>query len=81
MSMEKKDLELIETYSATDEELRRCVAEHRHFEEMLEAFNKTAHLTPEEEMEQKRIKKLKLKGRDQIEQILAKYRKAETAAE
>jgi len=73
--MEKKDIELIETYAATDEELRRCVAEHKHFEEMLEAFSQTTHLTPEEEVEQKRIKKLKLKGRDKIEQILAKYRK------
>jgi hypothetical protein len=72
--MEKKDLELIETHIAADEDLRRCVEEHRHFEEMLAAFNQRSHLTPEEELEQKRLKKLKLKGRDRIEQILAKYR-------
>lgn len=72
--MEKKDLELIETHISTDEDLRTCVEEHRRYEEMLAVFNQRSHLTPEEELEQKRLKKLKLKGRDKIEQILAKYR-------
>jgi hypothetical protein len=32
------------------------------------------YLPPEEEMERKKIQKLKLAGRDRIEAILAKYR-------
>jgi len=72
--MEKKDLELIEKYIPVDNDLRVYVEEHRRYEEMLEAFKNRVHLTPEEEMEQKKIKKLKLIGRDKIEQILSKYR-------
>lgn len=74
--MEKRDLELIEEYISVDDELRKHVEEHKKFEKILEEFNQRIHLTPEEEMEQKRIKKLKLKGRDRIEQLLARYRKA-----
>ena len=76
--MEKRDIELIEKFSVVDEELRKEVEEHRKFEEMLNDFNKRAYLTPEEEVEKKRIKKLKLRGRDKIEEILAKYRNIQT---
>jgi hypothetical protein len=72
--MEKRDLELIEKYVSVDDELRKCVEEHGKFEKLLGEFSKRIHLTPEDEMKQKGIKKLKLKGRDKIEQILAKYR-------
>jgi hypothetical protein len=68
--MEKKDIELIAKYSPRDEELRKYVEEHKQFEQVLEEFSKRAYLTPEE----KRIKKLKLKGRDKIEEILSRYR-------
>jgi hypothetical protein len=76
--MEKRDIELIEKFSVVDEELKKEVEEHRKFEEMLNDFNKRAYLTPEEEVEKKRIKKLKLRGRDKIEEILAKYRNIPT---
>jgi uncharacterized protein YdcH (DUF465 family) len=76
--MEKRDIELIEKFSAVDEELKKEVEEHRKFEEMLNDFNKRAYLTPEEEVEKKRIKKLKLRGRDKIEEILTKYRNLQT---
>ena len=73
--MEKKDLDLIEKYISTDEELRKHVEAHKKYEDMLEEYKKRIFLTPEEEMEQKRIKKLKLKGRDEISRILEKYKK------
>jgi len=76
--MEKRDIELIEKFSVVDEELKKEVEEHRKFEEMLNEFNKRAYLTPEEEVEKKRIKKLKLRGRDKIEEILVKYRNIQT---
>jgi hypothetical protein len=76
--MEKRDIELIEKFSVVDEELKKEVEEHRKFEEMLNDFNKRAYLTPEEEVEKKRIKKLKLRGRDKIEEILVKYRNIQT---
>ncbi len=72
--MEKRDLDLIQKYVSTDPELKRFWDEHEGFERRLEEFNRRLYLTPEEELERKRIQKLKLAGRDQIEKILSKYR-------
>jgi hypothetical protein len=72
--MEKNDTLLIEKHIKEDERLRKYVEEHMLFEKQLEELNKKTHLTPAEEVEQKRIKKLKLAGRDKIETLLKKYR-------
>ena len=72
--MEEKDKLLIEKHIGSDEELRKYVEEHVTLEKKLEEFNKKAYLTAEEEVEEKRIKKMKLAGRDKIEMILKKYR-------
>lgn len=72
--MEKQDLDLIAQWVDRDPELKRHVAEHREYERQLEAFNRRPYLTAQETMERKRLQKLKLAGRDKIEQILAKYR-------
>jgi len=77
--MEKPDLEIIERWSDRDPELKRFVDEHREFERRLEEFNRRPYLTSQEDLERKRLQKLKLAGRDRIEQILAKYRQKETA--
>lgn len=75
--MEKQDLELIEQLVKRDPELKRHIEEHREFEKQLEEFNRRPYLTTAETMERKRLQKLKLAGRDKIEQILAKYRQKE----
>jgi hypothetical protein len=75
--MEKRDLELIQKYTSMDAELKRRWEEHEQFEHKLEEFNRRLYLTPEEEIERKRIQKLKLAGRDRIEAILSKYRSQE----
>ena len=72
--MEKNDTLLIEKHIKEDEELRKHINEHKLFEAQLEDLNKKAHITPDEEVEQKRVKKLKLAGRDKIEILLRKYR-------
>ncbi|MFH1596291.1 MAG: DUF465 domain-containing protein [Pseudomonadota bacterium] len=75
--MEKQDLEIIAEMMERDPELRRYVEEHREFERLLEEFNRRPYLTAAETVERKRLQKLKLAGRDRIEQILAKYRQKE----
>jgi uncharacterized protein YdcH (DUF465 family) len=75
--MEKQDLELITRWIDDDPELKRRVTEHEEFERRLEEFNRRPYLTAAETMERKRLQKLKLAGRDRIEQILAKYREKE----
>lgn len=77
--MEKHDLELINRYIEVDPELKRYWEEHEEFERLLEEYNRRPYLTAEESLERKRLQKLKLAGRDKIEQILAKYRKESAA--
>lgn len=72
--MEKKDEELIKRLIKDDSILKKYWEEHLMFEGQLEVYNSRIYLTPEEELEKKRIQKLKLVGRDRIEQILSRYR-------
>lgn len=75
--MEKRDEEIIARWVDQDPGLKRYVEEHRELERLLEEFNRRPYLTTQESLERKRLQKLKLAGRDKIEQILAKYRQKE----
>lgn len=72
--MEKRDEELIERLISENEELRQLVTEHKAFESQLDELKKRLYLSDEENREKKRVQKLKLAGRDRIEQILKDYR-------
>jgi uncharacterized protein YdcH (DUF465 family) len=75
--MEREDLELIELLTDRDPELKKFWDEHLEYERQLEGFNRRPYLTAAETLERKRLQKLKLAGRDRMEQILAKYRQKE----
>lgn len=72
--METKDEELINRLIPENEELQKLVKEHREFEAQLEELKKRLYLSNEENQEKRRLQKLKLAGRDRIEQILRDYR-------
>ena len=74
--MEKKDEALIDQLLAApgNDELRRLMKNHREFESLLEDFNKRLYLSDQEQLERKRLQKLKLAGRDRIDQILTECR-------
>jgi uncharacterized protein YdcH (DUF465 family) len=72
--MEKQDEELIKSLLEREPDLRRYWEEHVALERELGAFNHKAYLTPEEEVERKRLQKLKLAGKDKIMEILSRYR-------
>jgi uncharacterized protein YdcH (DUF465 family) len=74
--MEQQDLALINDLIHTNETLRRLMEEHEFFEDRLMRYDQKEYLTPAEEIERKRVQKLKLRGRDQIERILARTRSA-----
>jgi uncharacterized protein YdcH (DUF465 family) len=74
--MEKQDEELIRTLIDRDQDLRRFYEEHVDLEKQLATLQHKHHLTPEEEIERKRIQKLKLAGKDRIMEILGRYRGA-----
>lgn len=72
--MEKEDEELIRTLLDKDGELKRYYEEHVSLERQLATFQHKHFLTSEEEVEKKRLQKLKLAGKDHIMEILGKYR-------
>jgi uncharacterized protein YdcH (DUF465 family) len=72
--VEKRDLELIERILPDNEELRILMEEHKEFENKLKMLQKKKHLSMEEEIEKKKLKKLKLAGMDRIAEILSMYK-------
>jgi uncharacterized protein YdcH (DUF465 family) len=74
--MERTDELLIERYIQQDGELKKHVENHRKLETALEDYNKRIYLTPQEEIEKKKMQKLKLASKDRIYLILAKYKKS-----
>lgn len=75
--MEQSDLEIIKKYRESDEQLNKLYHEHVDFEKQLDEYNNKSYLSANDEMQRKMIQKKKLLGRDQIEMLLAKYRKTE----
>jgi hypothetical protein len=73
--MEERDLALIEELIPQDEELRQLMMEHRALEQELDKYAAKRYLTPAEEMERKRMQKVKLAGKDRIEAILSAHRR------
>jgi uncharacterized protein YdcH (DUF465 family) len=59
---------------ATNEEYRRLASQHSEFAKKLDALEALPHLTDEEQMEEVRLKKMKLRLKDQMEAIVSQYR-------
>jgi uncharacterized protein YdcH (DUF465 family) len=74
--MEVKEEHVIVSLLDKDPELKRFYEEHRELEKKLAEFQHKHYLTAEEEVEMKRIQKLKLNGKDRMMEILEKHRQA-----
>jgi uncharacterized protein YdcH (DUF465 family) len=72
--MENTQEELKAHLMRTDEEFRHLAEQHAQFHTQLEALEAKPHLTPEEELEEHRLKKLKLRIKDQMNAILSRHR-------
>ena len=59
---------------ATNEEFKKLSGQHSEFARKLDALESLPHLTEEEQLEEIRLKKLKLRLKDQMEAILAQTR-------
>ena len=64
---------------ATNEEFRRLAAQHSEFAQKLDALEALPHLTHEEQLEETRLKKLKLRLKDQMEAIASQFRSQQVA--
>lgn len=71
--MERRDEELIQRYVSDDAELRALYLEHLDFKQKLDGYRTKLHLTTEEEIEMKRLQKLKLASKDRMMQILERH--------
>jgi uncharacterized protein len=77
--MEQVQEELKAHLLATSEEFRQLAAQHAEYKRQLEEIESKPHVTPEDEAEEHRIKKLKLHLKDQMNEILARSRAEQMA--
>jgi uncharacterized protein YdcH (DUF465 family) len=59
---------------ASHEEFRRLAQEHTHYSQRLNSLIEKRYLTEDEKVEEVRLKKLKLRLKDQMEMIEQRYR-------
>jgi uncharacterized protein len=64
---------------ATNDEFRRLASQHSEYAQRLDTLESLPHLTYEEQMEETRLKKMKLRLKDQMEAILSQYRSQQVA--
>jgi len=72
--MENTQEELKAHLMQTDDEFRHLAEQHAQLHKQLEALEAKSHLTPEEEMEEHRLKKLKLRIKDEMNAILSRHK-------
>jgi hypothetical protein len=81
--LEGIDASLIEQVKRDNAEFCRLLEEHEQYEQQLAAYNDLRFMTSAQEVERKRLQKLKLHGKDRMLAILHQYQivpRAETSA-
>jgi uncharacterized protein len=73
--MERRDEQIAMVLSAESEEFRREMEAHQRYERILQAYARRAHLSAEEEIEKKKVQKLKLAGKDRMARMILAYRR------
>jgi len=64
---------------STNEEFQRLAHQHSEYAKQLDDLEALPHLTPDQELEETRLKKLKLRLKDQMEAIMSQYRSQQVA--
>jgi uncharacterized protein len=64
---------------ATNEEFRRLVDQHADYAQRVDALEDIAHPTEQEQLEEVRLKKLKLRLKDQMEAMIQDYHRTQVA--
>ena len=69
-----QDPVLLEKLLKEDEHFRKTFDAHKSYDRKVDELEKRQHLTDEETFEKKRLKKLKLALRDEMERIIVRHR-------
>ena len=78
--MERIALEELKAHlMATNEEYRRLAGQHSEYAHKLDQLEALPHLTDQEQLEETRLKKLKLRLKDQMETIVSQNRPQQVA--
>lgn len=78
--MERNEQEEIKAHLVqTDEQFRAMVDQHHQYDVLVAELEAKHALSPAEEVEEHRLKKLKLQLKDQIEQIVSEHKLQHTA--
>jgi len=64
---------------ATNQEFQQLARQHSEFAHKLDALEALPHLTQEQELEETRLKKMKLRLKDQMEAMVSQYRSQQVA--
>jgi len=72
--MENREEQTIVSLLDKDAELKKFYEEHQELEKKLADFQHKHFLSPEEEVEMKKIQKLKLAGKDRMMELVGKHR-------
>jgi uncharacterized protein YdcH (DUF465 family) len=70
-----KEREIVEFLKKENDEFRRLSEEHRNLDELLVEIDDRKYLTPEEEVERKKIQKQKLLKKDRMAELVREYKK------
>ena len=73
-----KESEIVETLKQQNEEFKKLSEEHRNLDELLAAMDSKHYLSPEEELERKKMQKLKLVRKDRMAELVREYKKVTT---
>ena len=78
--MERNSQEELKAHlMATNEEFRQLATQHSQFAKQLDELEALPHLTEQEQLEEVRLKKMKLRLKDQMEAIMSQYRSQRVA--
>jgi len=77
MNVEVKEEALVARLRRENQEYQKWEQEHKKLEDTLLAFDAHRHLTPEEEIERKRIQKLKLAAKDRMMDIIRRTQRGQ----
>lgn len=69
-----QESEILKALTQKSEEYRNLGEEHKNLKQLLGELNQRVYLSPDEEMEKKRIQKLKLQKKDMMASLLKQYK-------